>query len=210
MSEEATKFSIEQDSKKESKISLYDRLHLKMISIVHDTLYGLFVDGYRLLTAAGLAKGQTVLEVGCGPGFFTIPAAEIVGRDGHLFSLDINPAAVQRVREKIDKKDFKNVDVIQTDTSKTGLRDESVDLAFLFGVLHSLKDLDAVLLELHRILNNQGVVAVQKSSWSETRLLDRFTSHGLFHLVGKEKNVYRFAKSDSEDEEPSYQLTIED
>jgi len=92
-------------------MSLYDRIHFKMISFVHDTLYGLFVNPYKLLNAAGLKPGQKVLEVGCGPGFFTIPAARIVGEKGRVYALDINPVAVETVRRKIKERGLKNVDV---------------------------------------------------------------------------------------------------
>jgi predicted methyltransferase len=54
------------------------------ICFVHETLYGLFRDPYKALDAAGLEAGQDVLEVGCGPGFFTVPAARIVGKDGSV------------------------------------------------------------------------------------------------------------------------------
>ena len=56
-----------------------------MISFVHDNLYGLFVNPYKLLNVAGLKPGQKVLEVGCGLGFFTILATKIVGEKGRVY-----------------------------------------------------------------------------------------------------------------------------
>ena len=81
-------------------MSIYDRAHFRMISFVHDTLYGLFVNPYRLLNAAGLKPGQKALEVGCGPGFFTILATKIVGEKGRVYVLNINPMAVETMRCK--------------------------------------------------------------------------------------------------------------
>jgi ubiquinone/menaquinone biosynthesis C-methylase UbiE len=191
--------------------TLYDRLHLKMISLMHDTLYGIFVDPYRLLKSAGLSAEKTVLEVGCGPGFFTIPAAKIVGDKGHLYTIDINPAAVERVKEKVELAGMTNVDVMLASAEKTGLPDESVDVAFLFGILHSLKDPNSVLREMHRVLRKQRVLSVEKSSWSEKGLLDQFTGGKLFKFIGKDSRIYGFLKVSLEEEGTDHpKLTIED
>jgi ubiquinone/menaquinone biosynthesis C-methylase UbiE len=184
----------QQVSKTVKNPSWYDKMHLRMISFVHGTLYGLFVNPYRWLTAAGLAPGQVVLEVGCGPGFFTIPAAETIGREGRLYSLDINPAAVQRVRRKVAERGLSNVGVMLANANATKIPDASLDVAFLFGVLRSIRDLDPVLQEMHRLLKASGVLAVQRSSWSESRLLNRITKDGLFHFLGTEAGIYRFGK----------------
>ncbi len=188
--------NIKTDSRPEiGKISLYDRLHFRMISIVHETLYGLFVDPYPPLRAAGVVRGASVLEVGCGPGFFTTPAAEIVGATGSVYALDINPAAVRHVRHKIEKSGLENVQVLLADAGKTGLPDESVDVAFLFGVVHALKDLDAVVEEIHRVLKSQGLLSVQSSRLSEEKLVETMTRKRLFRPLGNEGRIYRFSKA---------------
>jgi ubiquinone/menaquinone biosynthesis C-methylase UbiE len=176
------------------QISLYDKLHLRMISIMHDSLYGLFVNPDKLLTAAGIEPGQRVLEVGCGPGFFTIPAAKMIGTKGHLYSIDINPAAVSKVRQKVKHNGLGNVDVELADAAKVNIPDSSVDVVFLFGIIRSLKNLEPVLAEAYRVLNSAGAVAVQKSSWSEKKLLDTFAGTGLFRYLGKESRIYKFEK----------------
>ena len=176
-------------------MSIYDRVHFRMISFVHDTLYGLFVNPYKILNAAGLKPGQKVLEVGCGPGFFTIPAAKIVGEKGKVYTLDVNPVAVETVRRKIKEKDLKNIEVILADASETGLPDESVDVAFLFGVIHALDHVDAVMREMHRVLKAKGVLSIQRSWWSEKKLLDAVTKNGLFSFREKTSRVFKFEKS---------------
>ena len=175
-------------------MSIYDRVHFRIISFVHDTLYSLFVNPYKLLKEAGLKPGQKVLEVGCGPGFFTIPAAKIVGEKGKVYALDVNPVAVETVRRKIKKKGLKNVEVMLADASETGLPNESIDVAFLFGVVHALDDVDAVMWEMHRVLKAKGVLSIQKSWWSEKKLLDAVTKNGLFSFKEKIGRVSKFEK----------------
>lgn len=176
------------------KPTLYDRLHLRMISIMHDSLYTLFVNPDDLLKAAGLNQNQTVLEVGCGPGFFTVAAAKIVGKGGRLYSLDINPAAVERVELKLIKAGVTNAEVKLANASNTGLLENSINVAFFFGIAHSLRDLDPILREMHRILKKNGILSVQRSSSSEKNLMNRFTKLGLFRFVSKERRIYRFEK----------------
>jgi len=182
-------------NKERSGMSIYDRVHFRMISFVHDTLYGFFVNPYKLLNSAGLKPGQKVLEIGCGPGFFTIPAAKIVGEKGSVYALDINPVAIKTVRRKIKEKGLKNVKVILADASETGLPEESVDVAFLFGVIHALDDVDAVMQETHRVLKVKGVLSIQKPWWPEKKLLDAVTKNGLFSFKEKTGGVFKFEKS---------------
>lgn len=76
-----------------------------------DAFYGLFVEPDPSLMAARLKRGRSVLEVGCGPEFFTIPATRIVGTTGRVYALDINPAAGRHVWNKIEKTELENAEV---------------------------------------------------------------------------------------------------
>jgi ubiquinone/menaquinone biosynthesis C-methylase UbiE len=175
--------------------SAYDRIHFLMISLVHDKLYRLFVNPYRPLYAAGIKPKQRVLEIGCGPGFFTIPAAKIAGKGGCVFALDINPVAVEAVRRKVKENSLTNVKVILAYTSKWGLEDNSFDLAFLFGVLHDFSDVAAVMREMHRVLKANGILSVQRSSSSERMLMDVITKDSLFVFKEKIDGIFKFSKS---------------
>jgi ubiquinone/menaquinone biosynthesis C-methylase UbiE len=170
-------------------------MHFGFIRFVHEILYGLFVNPYSRLSAAGLESGQIVLEVGCGPGFFTIPAARIVGDRGHVYAMDINPVAVEHVRRKIERQGLKNVEVARADASETGLADESVDVAFLFAVTHAFHDVGEVMKEMHRVLKTKGTLSIQ-SRWPERKLLDAVSADGLFYLREKTERVFKFQKDE--------------
>ena len=122
------------------------------IRLMHDNpILPLVRNPYKLLKAAGLGDGHKVLEVGCGPGFFTIPAAKIVGDEGHVYAVDIHPRAVVRVKQKIEREALSNITASCVNASDTGLPGESVDLAFLFGLRYIAGGLENVISELHRV-----------------------------------------------------------
>ncbi|MEA3309776.1 MAG: class I SAM-dependent methyltransferase [Chloroflexota bacterium] len=156
-----------------------------MISFVHETLYGLFRDPYKALNAAGLKPGQSVLEIGCGPGFFTVPAAKIAGEQGSVRTLDINPLAVERVRQKIEEAGVTNVRAILADAAQTGLPAQSFDLAFVFGFAHALGGMENILTELHRLLKPGGILSIEGRSQIPGEL---------FCPLGRQGRIYRFKK----------------
>ncbi len=53
-----------------------------------------------ILTEAGLKPGDTLIDLGCGEGFFALPAARIVGPRGKAYGLDTRSQAIAAVQEK--------------------------------------------------------------------------------------------------------------
>ncbi len=176
-------------------MSLYEKIHFKMVSFVHETMYSIFVNPYKLLEQAGLKHHQVVLEVGCGPGYYTIPASKLVGENGFIYAIDINPFAIESVNKKVKKAGVKNVKGIVISAYDTGLEDQSVDLAFLFGVRHVL-DYTKVKKEMSRILKNEGILAIQK--WgANKKLIALLTENQVFSLIEETKKVLKFKKQAS-------------
>ena len=98
-------------------------------------------------------------EFGSGYGTFTIPAAKIIKGDLHAF--DIEPEMISILKEKVGKEKIPNIKIHQTDFVKYGtkLKDESVDYAMLFNILHA-EDPVALLKEAYRILILEGKLGV--------------------------------------------------
>ena len=142
-------------------MSIANTISFRMVSLIHETLYGLFRDPFKALKAAGLESGQRVLELGCGPGFFTVPAAKMVGEQGSVTALDINPRAVEHVREKIEQTGVTNATAILADAARTGLPSQSFDLVFLFGFRHTTGDMANIMAEMHRLLKPAGKLSTE-------------------------------------------------
>jgi demethylmenaquinone methyltransferase/2-methoxy-6-polyprenyl-1,4-benzoquinol methylase len=153
-------------------------------------------DPVKTLRGADIRPGQTVLEVGCGTGFFTIPAARGIGDQGCLVAMDVLSDYVERVSKKVAAADLKNVRVLKRDALDTGLDTESIDTALLFGVIpFPALPLNRLLPEMHRILKPEGTLAVWLfppvvHSWVPKSIL----RSGLFTYVRKRNGVYNYRR----------------
>jgi ubiquinone/menaquinone biosynthesis C-methylase UbiE len=155
-----------------------------------------FFDPVRALKAAGIQLEQEVLEVGCGTGFFTIPAAELVGDEGRVYAVDPHPLAIKQVARRVRDAGLANVRLIKADATQAGLASGSIDLALLFGVIPSpTLPLGRLLPEMHRLLRPEGALAVWTAFpwWSPASL----TRGGLFVGAGKASGVHNFRKATS-------------
>jgi protein-L-isoaspartate O-methyltransferase len=163
--------------------------NFKTMAAIHDnSLRRLLDPPSRTLKAAGLKPGDQVLEVGCGPGYFTIPAGRLVGDEGRVHAIDINPQAVKVTSKKIKGSSLSNVEVRVADASDTGLPDESIDEVLLFSVLPHLP-LETVLPELARVLKDDGVIAIRGIKAMS------LAQGGFFTFVGRNRSVYLFRKA---------------
>ena len=164
------------------------RMSFIMISFIHETLYGLLRNSHRILYAAGLRPRQAVLEVGCGPGFFTVPAAKIVGPEGNILAFDVNPFAVEHVQNKIDGAGVTNAKAIIADAANTGLPSHSFDLVFVFGLAHPLGNMDEIWQELHRVIKPGGILSIE----GRLRPPEQY-----FKFETKEQRIGRYISKDS-------------
>ncbi len=173
----------------------HSKFAFRIISLMHDNpLLPIFRKPDKLLKAAGIKPDQKILEVGCGPGFFTIPAAEIVGEEGFVYAVDVHPLAIERVKEKIEREGIKNVTPILANASNTGLPDRSIDLAFIFGLQYIAGGLEDVISETHRILKPKGVFSFEKTRGSEKKLIDE-VERGGFIYSGRQARIFLFTKA---------------
>jgi ubiquinone/menaquinone biosynthesis C-methylase UbiE len=144
----------------------------------------------NILKEVGIKLGFHVLDYGCGPGSYVVPATELVGKSGKIYALDIHPLAIQRVQSIASKKHLSNVETICSDC-KTGLPDDSVDAVLLYDTLHVLSDPDRVLEELHRVLKPDGILSFG-DHMKENEVVFKVTRRGLFRLLRKGKFTYNF------------------
>ena len=148
----------------------------------------------KTLQGAGIEPGETILEVGCGTGFFTMPAAKMIGDQGHLVAMDALSDYTKQVSKKIQSAGLKNVRIVKRDALNTGLRAATIDTALLFGVLPwPALPLNRLLPEMHRVIKPEGRMSVWLFPpvvhfWVPKSIL----RSGLFTYVRKRNGVYNY------------------
>jgi len=146
-----------------------------------------------VLREVDIRPGFNILDYGCGPGSYTIIAAELVGAMGKVYALDIHPLAVKRVQNVASKRGLTNIETIKSDRA-TGLEKGSVDVVLLYDTFHALDNPDAVLEELHRVLSSNGILSFSDHHMKENEIVSKITNGGLFSLSGKGEMTYTFLK----------------
>lgn len=141
----------------------------------------------------GIKEGFQVLDYGCGSGSYMKAVIELVGKSGKLYALDVNPTAIEMIKQIALKNHLTNVETILTDCN-TGLPDNSIDVVLLYDVLHDLTDPQRVLKELYRVLKPNGILSLSDHHLQESEIISKLTNNGLFDLSRKGERTYSFLK----------------
>jgi ubiquinone/menaquinone biosynthesis C-methylase UbiE len=112
----------------------------------------------QILSDAGLKFGMTFIDIGCGEGFFSIPAAKMVGPGGRVYAFDMNMEAVSQLAIQAREENLDQL-IPKTGTGEdTVLCEGCADMVF-FGIdLHDFDDPGKVLRNAKIMLKPGGVL----------------------------------------------------
>lgn len=116
----------------------------------------------EVLAPMGVAPGMTVLEVGPGPGTYTIEAARRASPGGRVIAVDLQQGMVDRLCRKIRRLGVTGIEPRLADAYHLPLPDESVDVAFMVTALAEIPDPRRALVEVGRVLRPGGVLGVSE------------------------------------------------
>jgi ubiquinone/menaquinone biosynthesis C-methylase UbiE len=124
-----------------------------------------------ILALAQVQPGETAVDLGAGTGYWTEPLAKLVGPQGRVFAVDVEPVMLEELRGLVRERGLSNVEVVQSEETAVPLEAGIADLVLLGFVLHEPADPLAFLQEVVRLLEPDGRVLVL--DWQ-----DRPTEHG--------------------------------
>lgn len=118
-------------------------------------------EGTRLLLEhLGVTPGMTVCDLGCGNGFYSLKLAPMVGDEGRVLAVDIQPEMLDLLRERADGAGVRNIEPVLGTTADPKLEPGSVDLALLVDVYHEFDHPEQMLAKLRRALAPRGRIVL--------------------------------------------------
>ncbi|MBI5466069.1 MAG: class I SAM-dependent methyltransferase [Candidatus Kerfeldbacteria bacterium] len=108
--------------------------------------------------------GHQLADLGCGgAGYFTLPAARLVGSRGKVYAIDILKSALDGVVSKAKLANLMNVEPVWSDLERVGaakIPEATLDQALLVNIMFQSRQNEAMLREAHRLLKSGGKLLV--------------------------------------------------
>jgi len=108
-----------------------------------------------ILTMLDIQTSDTVLDVGAGTGYFTLPASKLCQK---IYALDVSPQMLQYIQERTNEQGVSNVELVQGAIEQIPLDAQTVDHIIASFVIHEVEPLQDGLKEIHRVLKTGGKV----------------------------------------------------
>jgi ubiquinone/menaquinone biosynthesis C-methylase UbiE len=139
-------------------------------------------DCKTLLKALDLKPGQTVCDLGCGNGFYTLKLANRVGKEGTVFAVDIQNEMLHLLSERAKNAHLANIKPVLASQVDPRLPEHTLDLVLLVDVYHELSNPEEVLKAIRTSLKPHGRMVL-----AEFRLEDPGVPIKLLHKMSKDQ-----------------------
>ncbi len=117
-------------------------------------------DCVMLLKALNIKPGQVVCDMGCGNGFYTLQLAKLVGPEGRVLAVDIQPEMLHLLSERAKEEEISNIQPILGTQTDPKLPSEGVDLILLVDVYHEFSHPEPMLKSMRAALKPGGRIAL--------------------------------------------------
>lgn len=123
-----------------------------------------FLNPAEVVAQTGLMQGQTVADLGCGNGFYVLPAAQMIGPTGTVWAVDVQTSKLAATISIANQFGYRNVRVVQANLGKPlfDIPQGSCDLVIVGNILHEIDQREELIKNIYRVLK----VRVARSWWN--------------------------------------------
>jgi ubiquinone/menaquinone biosynthesis C-methylase UbiE len=108
----------------------------------------------------GIQDGMCVLEIGPGPGTFTIEAAKRTGEKGRVFAIDIQPTVILKLNSRLQRKGITNITTKVASAYELPFQNNTFNRVFMIAVLAEIPRRKKALLGIKRVLKDNGLLGI--------------------------------------------------
>lgn len=122
----------------------------------------------RKMLESWIKDGMKVLDLGCGPGFFSVSIAEMTGDTGRVIAADLQEAMLEKVNKKIRGTHLEHrIELHKCQEDSIGITGK-VDFILAFWMIHEVPDQEKLFKELKSLLNFGGKVFIAEPKFHVT------------------------------------------
>jgi ubiquinone/menaquinone biosynthesis C-methylase UbiE len=114
----------------------------------------------RMLANMGIQPGMTICDMGCGNGFYSLKMARLVGPEGRILAVDVQPEMLAMLRARTETEGIENVTPILGSLHDPRLPHRSVDLILLVDVYHEFSHPEHMLAAMRDALKKDGRIVL--------------------------------------------------
>jgi uncharacterized protein len=118
----------------------------------------------RLVNRLSLNQNANVLELGCGPGYYSRKTARKIP-GGKLTLVDIQQEMLDMAEKRMESFGLTNIGYVRADASGLPFEKDVFDVVFLVAMLGEVPDQESCISELHRVLRPGGLLSVSEQSY---------------------------------------------
>ena len=125
-----------------------------------DNIFRKLIHNPQKILKPFIKEGMTILDIGCGPGFFSLEMAKMLNGAGKVIAADVQEGMLEKIRKKIKRTNFKQIiELHKSDFEKIGIT-EKVDFVLAFWMFHEVTNQEKFLENLISILKPNGLIFI--------------------------------------------------
>ena len=133
-----------------------------MADLIDHPLRRRFQPPFQTAVRHGLEPGMTVLEVGPGSGTYSLGAAQRVGAQGRLVTVDIEPKMIERVTRRAKDEGIENIEARVANVYDLPFEDEMFDVVYMIAVIGEIPEPLRAMQEFYRVLTPSGTLVLSE------------------------------------------------
>lgn len=123
----------------------------------------LFLNPIQILKDLNIEQGMDVADFGAGSGYISFIAAEMIGKKGTLYAMDVKKTIIKHLQKEVKQQNLSNIKVVWTNlemVSRNPVKPNAIDMVLIINTLFESHKYYEILKEAHRILKHGGKIAI--------------------------------------------------